>query len=217
MQSIKVLVLAALAAIAAMALVGAGPALAESTALCTEDTGACPEAKRISHVHETSVTKATLLGPVEVKCDVLFLGLVPYDEAKKEHLSLGSPLVITGNLTYTNCVRENGKECEVKQTSGGWTVEVLKSGHELTTATHSGEVIFHCGVLINCTYDGENLQTHYLGPLLSEAANGETRLEDQEMHRVKGVCPATAKLDILMTPLEIEVITITKLKTYISG
>ena len=199
MKPIKMLGL--LAALMAMALVGASSAMAGSTSLCKADEGTCSAGNQISHVHETSVTKATLLGAVEVKCDVLFLG----DTVGG---TLNSLLAISGKFTYTNCVRENGKACEVNETSASSSISALRTGSELSTVTGNGEVNVHCGIFINCTYDGENLSGHGLGALTSTATNGEVRLEKQETHRVSGFCPETAELDILTTPLE---------KTYISA
>jgi len=115
--------------------------------------------------------------------------------------TLNSPLAISGKFTYTNCVRENGKACEVNETSASSSISVLKTGTELAAVTGNGEVNVHCGVLINCTYDGENLSGHGLGAL-STPSKGEVRLEGQVTHRVKGVCPETAELDILTQPLE---------------
>jgi len=188
-KPIKMLGLAALAALMAMALVGAGSAMAESTGLCASDGEEC---EAVTHVHKTTSSKATLLGALEFKCDVLYLGDVK---------STGSPLAISGNFTYTNCVRENGKACEVTETSSSASISILKTAHELGQETYSYEVNIHCGILLNCTYDGEGLSGHVLGPLLSEKANGEVRLEKQVTHRVKGVCSETAELDILTSPL----------------
>jgi hypothetical protein len=71
-----------------------------------------------------------------------------------------------------------------------------------------GSVNAHCGFLINCTYDGEGLEGHGLGPLLSGTeTNGQVRIEEAVTHRVSGVCPETAKLDLLTTPLEATSIT----------
>jgi len=228
MKTIKMTDFVAPVALVAMIFAGTSTAMAESTALCKADETSCASGNKISHVHEVTLSgnkaklltgvnanivthvhettlpgsKATLLsGIVEVKCDVLLLG-----DVENAYSSLGTSLL--GNFTYTNCVRENGKSCEVKETSSGLTIKVVKPAHELATVTGSGEVNVHCGVLINCTYDGEGLQGHALGPLLSEAENGEVSLEKQKTHRVKGVCPETAKLDILTSPLE---------ATYISG
>lgn len=62
----------------------------------------------------------------------------------------------------------------------------------------------HCGIFINCTYNGEGLEATAKGPLLSAKANpnGEVTLSEQETRKVSGLCPATGKLDIVMVPLE---------------
>jgi hypothetical protein len=79
---------------------------------------------------------------------------------------------------------------------------VLKTAHELGEVTGNGEVNAHCGFFINCTYNGEGLSGHALGPLLSTPANGQVRIEEQTTHKVSGsLCPETAKLDLLTTPL----------------
>jgi len=203
MSAIKRSTLVALVALTAIALVGVGSAMAESTALCKVDETPCASGNRISHVHETTSSKATVLSPVEVKCDVLYLG----DVEVGGNLSSGTPLQVLGHLTYTNCVRENGKSCEVTETGAHALIAFQKSEHELAGVTYAHEVNVHCGLLINCTYSGEGLEGHALGSLLSTAANGEVRLEEKVLQKVKGLCPEETKLDILITPL---------VKTYIS-
>ena len=92
MKAIKMIGLAALAALTAMAFVGASSAMAESTTLCSADGSGCG----ITHVHETSVGKAKLLTSFgTTECNVLFLG--------DARAALASPLVIDGTFTYTNC------------------------------------------------------------------------------------------------------------------
>jgi hypothetical protein len=206
MKSIKMLGLVALAALMAMAFVGITSAMATSTALCKEDVLVCPEAKRISHVHEVNLTgkPGILLGSVEVLCEtVLFLGDV------QSANNLGNPLVILGNFTYEKCMTSGGTSCEVKEVSKPevpihTVLDVLKEAHELASVTSLlGEVNVHCGFAINCTYDGQGLTGHALGPLLSEATNGEVRIEEATVHRSGGTfCPETGKLDLLTVPLE---------------
>jgi hypothetical protein len=203
---LKMFGLAALASLMAMAFVGAGSAMAESTALCNVDPGtgsteACPAGHLVTHVHEVSSTPGLLLSSVvEIKCTVLFLG----DTAS----SLANPLVITGKFTYSGCQTASGSSCTVTETSASSTIKVLKTAHELGSVTGNGEVNAHCGFFINCTYDGEGLSGHALGPLLSTAANGEVRLEEQTTHRTGGsLCPETAKLDLLTSPLSATYIT----------
>src|SRR5262245_49844990 len=97
MKSIKTLGLVAVAAILAMAFVGASSAMAESTALCKVDVGKgeCEPPSFIGHVHEVTVGELTILSSIlNVSCEALFLGDVE---------QVGSPEIIVGNLTYSNC------------------------------------------------------------------------------------------------------------------
>jgi hypothetical protein len=199
---LKLFGLVALAALMAMAFVGAGSAMAENTALCKDmptnhddegldgKDGVCDDP--ITHVHETTLSgaKAKLLSSIlNVECDVLFLGDV---------LALGAPQVIhSGLFTYTNC----NSNCVVTQ-EGTVLISVLKLGHELADVTGEGQVHVECGAFIDCKYNGTGLLGHGLGPLLSSHLNGSVILSEQTTNKVGGaLCPATAKLDITTTPL----------------
>jgi hypothetical protein len=202
-KPIKMLGLAALAALMAMAFVGASSAMAESTGLCKEDAvlfsgEVCPEAQRIIHVHERNLPGnpgLLLSSVVNFLCEVvLFLGDVI------SATNLGNPLEISGHFSYSGCMTEGGTACTISEVSAHAILKVLKLGHELADVTYVLEINLHCGFFINCTYDGEGLTGHALGPLLSSETNGEVRIEEQVTHRVSGVCPETAKLDLLITP-----------------
>jgi hypothetical protein len=184
-KPIKMFGLAALAALLAMALVGAGSAMAEDTILCSNDsTSSCTAT---SSVHEVSVGKAKLLASPEVQCNVLF-----------ESTSVGAagaPQVIEGHFTYTNC------GCTVKEKAGTTAkISVLKEGHEIASVTGEAEIIVTC-FGIECTYKGTGLKGTAKGPLLSTEANGETNLSEQEVSGKGAFCPSKGKLDIKTTPL----------------
>ena len=187
MKPIKMFGLAALAALLAMAFVGASSASAEKTALCSGDGSGCG----VSHVHETTLSGAKgklLTSIVNVECDVLFLG----DTTEES----GAPLVIEGTFTYTNC-----GSCTVEEVGGGVEIKVLKLGHETSDVTGEGEVHVNCSGL-NCTYNGEGLLGTGKGPLLSSETNGSVTLTEQTAKKVSGLfCPSTSKLDITTTPL----------------
>jgi hypothetical protein len=191
--------LAAVAALVAMAFVGASAATAESTALCKEDTKdlvgeVCPVGQRIAHLHETTLsgTKAKILtSTVNPECDVLFLGVVTSGN------NLGSPLLMNGQFTYTNCT----SGCTVAELGGPGEIKVLKSGHETASVTGEWFVTVECGVFIDCTYEGRTLLGTGKGPLLSTETNGEVKIQDQILPKVAGTCPVTTKLDIVLTPL----------------
>ncbi|HET7485031.1 MAG TPA: hypothetical protein VFJ64_06590 [Solirubrobacterales bacterium] len=195
MKPIKMLGLVALAALMAMAFLGAGSAMAESTELCGLDPGTaasapCPNGvDAVIHVHETSVGKAILLASPKIECNVLFLGGV---------VVTGSPLVIEGNFTYSSC----GSGCTFTEEGGPSVIEVLRTGHETAREVSESEIHSNC-LGINCFYNFEGLVGTAKGPLLSTAANGEVSIQEQTLHKTKGTfCPATGKLDIKTTPLE---------------
>jgi hypothetical protein len=184
-KPIKMFGLAALAALMAMAFVGAGSAVAEPTELCTEDAEPC--LSRTTSVHETSVGKAKLLASPEVQCNVLFESLKVGEG--------GEPQVIEGHFTYTNC------GCTVKEKAGTTAkINVLKEGHETASVTGEAEIIVTC-FGIECTYKGTGLKGTAKGPLLSTEANGEVNLSEQEVTGKGAFCPSKGKLDIKTTPL----------------
>jgi hypothetical protein len=196
-KQIKMFGLAALAALMAMALVGATSAMATgSTALCKVDNQSpCLEENIITHVHEESVGHAKLLSSfVTVECEALFLG----DALNK---GLNSPLVIHGKFLYV-CL--NG--CTAEELNGPAEIKVLKTGIELSEVTGKGLVHVECG--LDCEYNGVGLVGHGLGALLVGSGNGQVTISGATVNKESGLfCPSTSKLDITTTPLE---------KTYIS-
>jgi RHS repeat-associated protein len=188
------LVLAALVALMATAFLDTSSAMAENTQLCVADENPCAAGNVISHVHEETVSGAptTLLSSLgNVTCNALFLGST---------LGQGAPLVIHGNFTYSGCLR-NGSSCTVKEVSTSTLINVLRTEAEKATVTGEGEVNVHCGIFLNCTYNGEGLSGTAKGPLLAKP-NGEVSLNEQVTHHVGGgICPETGKLDIRTTPL----------------
>jgi hypothetical protein len=192
-KSIKMLGLAAFAALMAMAFLGASSAMAGNTQLCKADESPCAAGNVISHVHEESAAAgATLLSSLgNVTCTALYLG---------DSLGLGAPLVLHGSFTYSGCLR-NGSSCTVKEVSTSSLINVLRTAAETASLSGSGEVNVHCGLFINCTYDGENLTGESKGAL-SAPSNGESSTTEATTHHVGGgICPETGKLDIKTTPL----------------
>jgi len=196
-KAIKMIGLAALTALMAMAFVGASSAMAESTALCSADESPCKEGNVVAHVHEESVGKAKLLSSVgTTECNVLFLG----DAA--EAMEEGAALGITGSFTYTNC-ELGGSSCTATEEGGPSSLQVLRTGHETAKVTGEGLVHLVCSGFIDCSYNGTGLSGTAKGPLLSTQKNGEVTLSEQTTTKEAGgfLCPKTAKLDITTTPL----------------
>jgi hypothetical protein len=174
-------------------------AVAEETSLCLADfpESACSEKQIASHVHLVSSGKAELLTTLNVECDVLFLG----DTLSES----GAPLLIDGNFTYTNC----NNSCITTEENGPSKIKVLKEGHETAKVTGEGLVKLFCSGSINCRYTGTGLTAIAKGPLLATAKTGEVSIKDQIVNKESGsLCPSTAKLDIVLTPLS---------ATYIGG
>jgi hypothetical protein len=206
--------LAAIAAVAAMAFVGASSAMAENTSLCKEDVAlgtACPSGKLALHVHfETQKlsggvlvpAKNKLLNPIlTVECVGLFLGDVT------NATLLGAPLSILGNLTYGSCTAG----CTVTETSTDGVIQALRelvagALSELAKVTGTGfKVLVNCGLsLLHCVYDGQGLVGDGLGALAA-GHTGSVKFTEAPVHAVEGVlCPSEAKLDANFLPLESE-------------
>jgi hypothetical protein len=203
-KAIKMIGLTALTALLAMAFVGATSAMAESTALCSVDEDPCALANQLGSVHEVSVGKMKRLTSIgTTECDVLFSGTIA--------TKLANPLVINGSFTYTNC-KLGGSGCTLTEENGPAVIKVLRESHETAKVTFEVEVHVVCAGFIDCTYNGENLIATAKGPLLSAQVpdNGEASLSEQTLTKIAGgfLCPKTAKLDIVTSPL---------VATYISG
>jgi len=208
MRLIKMLGVSAIAAVIAMAFLGASSATATNTALCKEDVitqagEVCPEANRIHHVHAVSVSPTGVQGLfvkllnniITVECEALFLGDVT------SAANLGNPLALKGTFTYPTC---NGG-CTMQQVSPTATVTILKTAQELGEVRYVAEILEQCGAVLHCVYDGSGLVGHVLGGLATGATLGEkTHLTYSEAvkTKIKGfLCPATAKLDALFAIL----------------
>jgi len=195
-KAIKMVGLAALMALMAMAFLGAASAIAsEPISLCAKDTSSASVCEtKVTSVHETSVGNAKLLSSVgTTECEVLFSGEVTEE---------GSPLVISGKFTYTNC-KLGGSSCSATEESGPAEIQVLGNGHETAEVTGEGLVHLVCPGFIDCSYNGTGLKGTAKGPLLSTQKNGEVALSEQSTTKETGgfLCPKTAKLDITTTPL----------------
>jgi len=194
MRLVKMFGLCVITAVAAMALVGTTSAMAESTALCEEDTAelGCEEALQASHVHFNTPSGEpahVLSTTVNIVCDTLYLG---------DTLELGSPLVIHGNFTYSNCKREGtATSCSAKELSSDSLLELLKTGTELGTVSTEFEVLFECPLIFHCVFNGTGQKWTAVGPLHEEPGESKTTL-----NKVRGLlCPKTAVLDIWLEPL----------------
>jgi hypothetical protein len=173
--------------LSAVYITGSGP-----TSLCTADENPCGEKNQVGSVHEVSVGKATLLSSaINVECNVLFSGTID--------TKLASPLVISGNFTYSSC----NSGCVVTEESPPAEIKVLKAGHETAEVTGEGLVHVNCSGFIECSFNGAGLKGTAKGPLLASQKNGEVSISAQAVAKEAGgfLCPKSATLDIVTTPL----------------
>jgi len=188
--------LAAIAAVAAMAFVGASSATASgSTLLCEGNTVAldgtgAPACNSPAELHFVSVGKGTLLNKVlNVQCESLI-------KAVRTSAALANPVHFSGTLSYSNCTGG----CLVKVITQG-TILALKTGTELVNVTASGFVVnVNCFGFINCDYNATNLTGHGLGGGVAHVTYNENAVNIQEALSGFG-CPETAKLDALFVSL----------------
>jgi hypothetical protein len=182
-------------AIAAIALIGAASATAESTQLCENDAKTPAECKEPMSLHYVSKEKAVIKTSVlTTECDVLYaaeplLGLVT-----------NGPVILhvtAEGLVVSNCTNS----CTIKTLKGGLTEE-LKEGEELASVKSTGfELEVSCSGLINCVYGSEGLIGHVLGPLVT-GDNGHVTYNEALVKKVKGfLCPNEARMTMLLISL----------------
>jgi hypothetical protein len=194
MKAIKMIGLAALMALMAMAFVGAGSANAEALQLCGHDAPEGLSCEAIHHIHLVSVGKKKILTSIgNLECEALFLGDV---------VSWGPPIVIRGTFTLTGCTL-GSNSCTVTEENGPAELKVEKTGVETTEVTSEYLVHLVCSGFIDCSYTGAGVKGTGKGALISTQENGEITFSEQALTKEAGgfLCPKTAKLDLTLRPL----------------
>jgi hypothetical protein len=151
MRLIKTFGLAAMAAIVAMAFVGASSAMATSTVLCKANELVCAVGNVYTGHVEALSTKAVIKGPVTATCEhSIVLG---------EALGLANPLVIHITLLdFSKC-----GICTVTVPDKTGLIEALKTASGLATAKSSGFRIVASCTGITCEYEFFAEGAHGLG------------------------------------------------------
>jgi hypothetical protein len=198
MKLIRMLGLAVVAAIAAMAFAGAGTAMASgTTALCKENVLTCPEAQRYpaGTVLEGLAVNPKLLGTF----GGIFTGSVSCEHsvvAGTLDAKQGTPLTGTiTSITFTgNCKSTFGGACTVTTVKKG-KLDLLWTAANLGTATSLGnEVKVSCGGFptIECTFGGEP-KLHAEG-----TTNKELTASEAALKVISGSdCPTNPRWDAL--------------------
>jgi hypothetical protein len=187
MKPVKSFSLLAAIAVVTMALLGSSTAMGETTALCKADESPC--GSPVSHVHYTSKDMRITIPEMNYQCDVLLLADVS---------ELGTPQLLEGKFTYTNC----NQSCSREEVNGPASLSLLKTGHESGEFSGEGEIHSFCVGFLDCTYSFENLIGKAKGPLLSSQANGEISYEEVLLTKVSGfLCAKEAHLSATFVPL----------------
>jgi hypothetical protein len=200
---IKMFGFAALAAVVAMALVGATSASAkENTQLCKVHQEPCAAGNAPTSVHFVAGTTVLKTSIITVLCLASLVVATP--------LGLGTaptPQVLHNTeITWSNCgTNPAHNNCTVTTLAPG-LVDLLKTALNLGTATVLGaEVKVVCGEILNCTYGGAEVTGFTSEGALHTAGAGHGMLTASELTvPVVGglLCPATSKWNALYEPLE---------------
>lgn len=197
--------LAAIAAVAAMAFVGATSASAEDTALCNVHQEPCAEENQTETLHGKAIGDAFLLNNV---IDVLCLNVLGTFSVG----DLDNPQLLTANkedLVINGCGTDaSHNNCTV-------TINQVPTFLLLKTALNLGEVEGHGGsinvkctvffiVKLDCTYAAElGVLVPAEGALHTEGAgHGRINLEEVPAKLTIGgtLCPTVSSLDALLEP-----------------
>jgi hypothetical protein len=195
MKLIKTLGFTAIAAIAAMALLGANSAMANtSTSLCKVSTNPCPPASLypsgtvIEGLAVNPVFLGTFFGIVgEIECDHSVI-------SGKTEGALSQPLVVKVTLiTFTgNCESTFGGTCTITTAKTG-KLDLLRTGPNAGIATSLGnEITVACSGFpsIECTFGGEP-------PLAANGSSTKTlTANNAPLVAVSGsACPSSPRWD----------------------
>lgn len=184
MRPVKMFGLAAFAALAATALIGASSASA-STALCKVDENPCAKANQVTEVHFVAEPVLIHTSVMDYECNALLSATVG---------ELGETQTLTAQaLTYTSC---NQGCTRTVNKLGKLTLE--RTGTETAKLTGSGfEIHVVCkgqGGQIDCSYAFNGLNGTALGALLT-GDNGHLRFEGATLEKIGGLlCPTVATL-----------------------
>lgn len=186
MRYLKTFGLAAVAAMAAMAFVGASSASAnQSTALCKEASAllACPAAQLVTSLHGVAENPLLHSSLVNVLCASSLV--------KASVLGLGKPQVAhLQELTWTGCHTHGGTGCTVSTLlTGLFNVLKLSTTDAHATSTGGTVVLVECGAFIHCSYGGTPTLLAEGSPAVLKAS---TTVKRDETGHASFFCPETS-------------------------
>lgn len=196
MKYLKMLGLAAFAAMALTAMAGVGIASANTTILCSTNTSPCTGTQygTGTTLHGTS-TNALLTNSISnVTCtDSTFHATITGTTAT------GTPTGTISTLSFSSCHNTFGETCTAESKNLPWhgviTTEGTKSnGNGFLTATSGGTgnpgATVICGSLINCTFSTASAKLKVVG-----GSPAKAKAEGIALERTGGFCPSTSNWD----------------------
>ena len=193
MRLVKMFGLAAVAAVAALAFVGATSASATDTQLCKVHTGLTCEAGNAVTSHHMVLASGSI-GKLLAAINVLCLGIL----IEATPLGLGNPqLIHTTSFTFTGCGTSSAHNNCTVTTLEQPLANLLKTGlDEGVLAFTNGQLGTVCANLgINCVYDGEGMEFNVGAGHLTAGETPVTELGG------KFLCPDEGFVDALYETL----------------
>lgn len=196
MKHLKMLGVAAVAAMGLMAFIGAGTASA--TELCSTNTSPCTGTKYLSG---TSVSAQLKSGTSAVlTSSITTVTCKKSTVTGKTTSSGGKGVAVSGEitgLTFTECTTTNGTACTVNSVNKNYSASIVATGggngtltvKKGTGAGNPGASV-QCGFLINCTFTAAEPALSVTGGNPAIAKANAIPLE-----RSGGICPSEAKWD----------------------
>ena len=191
MRLVKIFGLAATAAVAVMAFVGASSAMAvtelEEVVLCNQNTSPCPAG------HDFA-SGTVLHGELKTGTKALLLSSIPIECLSSTTLGTTTSLLAHGEitaLTFSNCKTGTGVSCTVTTEHLNYLVKgelnAAHNGYEVlvTALGANGQPQAHvlCGTVVDCKYGESNVL------LTAEPETGDTVLSVlQELAGVGPLC-----------------------------
>jgi hypothetical protein len=191
MRLIKKLGLAGIAAVAAMAFIGASPASAnKDTVICVENSPlVCPAGKFATEIHATATKPLLHSSIVDILCESSLIS------AKLGGLGTApNPQIATVTaLTWATCHRHSGAACTVSTILEG-TLLILKTKPDFALVeSHLNAVRVQCGALVDCTYEGlPILEALSADATTKGVTHAKTTVIKSTKNHPKSFCPNTS-------------------------